>query len=387
MGQPVVLLPVLGDCCLHYRGQSDMESHVDDALGPLDHPGEDGGASILVEVLGIVLDIAAPGDPGVERHHNEPPPSACVNSAHLGQMVGVQHQRVAGDKTEWVLVLLLRIDLIGGTHLLHRGGVQPGAFLQLGGDHQPLAFQLRHLRLDVAAVAHGQCIGGHVAAVGAKHTGQRVPEGGLAVGPAAIGDDHLLDEHLPDAGGTGYELHIVHQIPVAAEQEVKLFLPEVGPLVTGGHRGHLGHEVAGVMRPATGHPQTKVIGSLRGTEKIAVCVQLLRRDGQHGAGLLQCVGDVPGAAPIQGEAFVLRRLLVLHIGGGLVFGEHSFRLLLAHGGEYLGSAVLRQHRPGILGGGGGLLQLIGGQLLSHGLRPMLGLLPIGAVVADIVGGR
>ena len=53
------------------------------------------------------------------------------NGPHLGQMVGVQHQGMAGDKAERVLVLLLGVDLIGGTHLFYRSGVQPGAFLQL----------------------------------------------------------------------------------------------------------------------------------------------------------------------------------------------------------------------------------------------------------------
>ena len=33
---------------------------------------------------------------GVERHHNEPPPGTGVNGPHLGQMVGVQHQSMAG---------------------------------------------------------------------------------------------------------------------------------------------------------------------------------------------------------------------------------------------------------------------------------------------------
>ena len=48
--------------------------------------------------------------------------------------------------------------------------------------------------------------------------------------------------------------------------------------------------------------------------------------------------------------------------------------------------LLCKNGPGILSGGGGLLQLVGGEPLGHGLRSMLGLLPIGAVVADIVGG-
>ena len=69
MGQPVGLLPLLGSSRLLPPGAGQYGTHVDDALGSLDHPGEDGGAGVLVEVFHMVLDAAAPGDPGIDSVH------------------------------------------------------------------------------------------------------------------------------------------------------------------------------------------------------------------------------------------------------------------------------------------------------------------------------
>ena len=59
------------------------------------------------------------------------------------------------------VVLFFGVDLVRGTHLFHCGGVQPGTFLQLGGDYQTLALQFRHRDLMdyVQLVAGTACIG------------------------------------------------------------------------------------------------------------------------------------------------------------------------------------------------------------------------------------
>ena len=75
----------------------------------------------------------------------------------------------------------IRKNLIRGTHLLHHGGVQAHPFLQLCGNNQPLALRLGKLRLHVPLAPDRKGVCGHIPAVGAKHTGYGVPEGGLPV--------------------------------------------------------------------------------------------------------------------------------------------------------------------------------------------------------------
>ena len=96
---------------------------------------------------------------------------------------------MGGHILEGVFVLFLRFNLVRGAQLLNRTGVQPHAFFQFGGDNQALALKLRHLRLHVSLAANGQRVRAHHAAVVAQHTGQRIPEGGFAVSPIAVGND------------------------------------------------------------------------------------------------------------------------------------------------------------------------------------------------------
>ena len=113
-------------------------------------------------------------------------------------MVGVQHQRVARLKRERVFVLLLREHIIRRAELLDRGIVQTGTFLHLGSDEEPLALDLRHLRLDIPAAAHGQGVGRDVAAVQPQHTGHRIPESALSVPAISVLTDKAVAVTGPD---------------------------------------------------------------------------------------------------------------------------------------------------------------------------------------------
>ena len=189
MGQPVIVLLVFLDGVLHHSGLDDLVIAGNDALCALDDPLKDRAARRFEQEVRIVLDVCFALDLGVEGDHDEPPPGALVNRPDPGQMVGIQHQRVGGDIGERRLVLFLRIDLVRGAELLDVGGVQAHPFLQLGGDDHPLALGFRQFRLHVALAAHSQGVCGHIAGVGAKHTGDGVPEGGFAVPALAVGND------------------------------------------------------------------------------------------------------------------------------------------------------------------------------------------------------
>ena len=77
-----------------------------------------------------------------------------------------------------------------------------------------------------------------------------------------------------------------------------------------------------------GHAFAQIIGSIRGTEQIAVGIQFFRRDRQHGACFFECVCDVLGAAAIQGKRFILIGLAVLSKSHCLVLRELGFRFFL-----------------------------------------------------------
>lgn len=53
-------------------------------------------------------------------------------------------------------------------------------------------------RFDVAHLTNREHISTHVTRVGAKHPGDRVPQGRLAVTTIPVSDDQGLDERLPD---------------------------------------------------------------------------------------------------------------------------------------------------------------------------------------------
>ena len=148
-------------------------------------------------------------------------------------MVGVQHQRVARLKRERVFVLLLREHIIRGAELLDRGIVQTGTFLHLGSDEETLALDFRHLRLDIPAAAHGQGVGGDIAAVQPQHTGHRIPESALSVPAISVGNDEGLHINFADGGQTANHLDIVDELLIVLENEVEAVLPDFLALLTG----------------------------------------------------------------------------------------------------------------------------------------------------------
>ena len=199
------------------------------------------------KIVGKVLDIAVALDLGTERNNDQSAPRSCIRGTHLRQVIGIQHQRMAGDKAERSFILLLRIHRVGRTELLDDAGVQTHTFLQLGGDNQTLALQLRHFRLHVALAADRQCIGGHIACIASQHTGDCVPEGRLTVSALTVSDDEGFDIHLSDHRHAYNALHIVDEIFVTAEDKVKGVLPDVCAHVVRRYCRHLRDVILRIM--------------------------------------------------------------------------------------------------------------------------------------------
>ena len=135
-------------------------------------------------------------------------------------MVGIEHDGMAGRIGKGILILFLRRHIVRGAQLLYDGGVQAGTLLKLGGNQHALTLGLRQLRTHVPLAANGQSIGGNIAAVGAEHMSQGIPESGFTVAAIAIGNDERFHEHLSHGDHSGDLLHIVNQLLVAAEEQV-----------------------------------------------------------------------------------------------------------------------------------------------------------------------
>lgn len=243
---------------LHGSRNRKFVVQVNDLFCAFYDPGKNAFSGILIQVVAVVLDVALSLDLGIERDDDQAAPGTVIGCTDLRQMVGVKRQAVAGRKAERVFVLFLREDVIGGAELLDGGIVQPSVFLHRGGDEQTLAFDLRHLRLHIPAASEGQCVSGDVTAVQTQDSGDGVPEGRLAVAATAVCDDKRFDLNL------------------------------------GRNSCGLGDEVLRGMLPGTGYAQTEVIGGIRGAEQEGSCIQILRRDFQHRAGLFHCGGDILG---------------------------------------------------------------------------------------------
>ena len=192
MPQPVIVLPIVLNGCLHDPRHLCLEMQGNRLLGALDNPLQDVAAGLLIEIIRIVLDIAVADDLGIEGNDDQSPPDPVVIGADLGKMVRVEDQRVRRCKGKGSLVFLFREDLIRRADLLDHRGIEPHALLHLGGNDKTLSLQLCHLRLHISLAVHGQRLCGQLPAVGSKHPGDRVPEGRLAVGTTAIGDDQML---------------------------------------------------------------------------------------------------------------------------------------------------------------------------------------------------
>ena len=141
------------------------------------------------------------------------------------------------------------------------------------------------------------------------------------------------------------------------------------------------------MLAGSGHTFAKVVGSLRCTEKEAVCVQVSRRDFQHRVCLFEGRCNVFGVASANGKALVGlggkeflidRHLLVAHqlfsFGLGCVIKD------------FLRSAIFELlqslHHISI-----GFCELPAGEFMSDGLSAGLCFLPVVVTVSDKVGGR
>lgn len=159
MTEPVVLSLISCNGIGDTLGERKFETQVDCLLRALDHPFHNGFASVFAEVLGVVLDIAVSLDLCLERDNDQSAPDSGVLCAHLGQVIGIEHQRVAGNKAERVLVFLFSEYRVGRSQLLDHAGVQACAFFQLCGDHDALALGFCHFGLHIALAVHGQRIG------------------------------------------------------------------------------------------------------------------------------------------------------------------------------------------------------------------------------------
>ena len=367
MSEPVVVLPVPGNGILYHLRLRDMVVLGDDALGSLDDPRQDRATGLVVQVVGVVLDVRVALDLCVEGDDDQPTPCPGVNGTNLGQMVGIEHEGVAGHIGKRVLVLFLGVDLVGGAELLHVGGVQPHAFLQLGGDDETFALGLSQLRLDIPLAADRQGIGGHVAAVGTQHTGDGIPEGRLAVAAFTIGDDQRFDIDLADGGEAHDLLHIAHELDVTEEEGIQRGIPDILAGIGRVHGGHLRNEVSGTVFVCVGDAHAQVIGPGRRVQQELIRVQLLLVDLQLGTGFLQCGGDIlrvpalDGIVPVGGCDLVFLegpRLLGVE-GGGSTLGSHRGQKLPCSVGDHL--------IGGLLDLGLGLLKLPVREFLCNGL--------------------
>lgn len=119
-----------------------------------------------------------------------------------------------------ILVFLLRKDIICRAELLDGRVVEPCTFLHLGSNKKSLALNLGHFRFDVSAATNGQGICRNVTGVKTKHTGDGIPEGGLAITAITIGDDQRFHVNLTDRSKPTDHLHIIDELLIVLEDEI-----------------------------------------------------------------------------------------------------------------------------------------------------------------------
>ena len=180
-----------------------------------------------------------------------------------------------------VLILLFCLDRVNAAELLYHTCVQSCSFFQFRCNDESLAFQFCHLRLHIALAIHGQCLSRDFAGVVSEYTSNGVPEGGLAVGTAAVSNDHMLRIHLADCCHTYDFLHIGNQRLVLAEESIQSVQPKLHPLISWRAVRHLGNEVIRVMRVTARHAFGEVIGLLRCIQQFCIVVQLRNINRQH----------------------------------------------------------------------------------------------------------
>ena len=288
-----------------------------------------------------------------------------------------------GHVLERIFVLLLSLDLVGGTQLLHRAGVQPHAFFQFGGNDQALSLELRHFRLHVPLTANRQRVGAHHAAVVAQHPGQCVPEGGLAVRAVAVGNDEGFREHLADDGHAHDGLHIIDQFRVVAEYAADGIQPQILSGIAGGSVGALGQVIQRIMLLRSVQPLTQIVGSFRCVQQVRVYIQLVDVHQHQGLGLVQTGHDVLVIAVLHDEGVILQGRHVGHEQLQLIVAGHSLRQRFAACSHILLRHTAVQQR--LLCRRNLILRVLQLQIkeLHHGPDGhLLGFLPVDAVVAD-----
>ena len=282
MSQPVIVLPVPGNGIPDHLGLINVVVLVDHTFGAFDDPGQNRTACLVIEVIGIVLDVRFSGDFSIERDNDQPTPGTGIHGTDLGQVIGIEDERMAGHIAEGVLILFLSVDFVGGAELLHIGCVQAHTLLQLGSDDEPLSLGLGQLRFHVPFAAHCQRIGGHIATVGAEHPGDGVPEGRLAIASLAVSDNQGLNVDLANSSKTDNLLYIIHELPVTKEKGVERILPDVRSGYGRVHTGLLGDKIRCNMVMCSGQPQSQIIGERRGVQQEFIRIQFLLVDLQLG---------------------------------------------------------------------------------------------------------
>ena len=165
---------------------------------------------MIQKVLGVVLDVGLATDLGIKGNDNQATPDAGIHSADARQMVRIQYQRMRRAELERVAVLFFGRDFICGAELLHDGSREPSPLFEFRGDQKPLPFDLGQFGTDIPLAADGEGICRNGAGIVSESSGNGVPEGGLAVGAVAIGNNQGLLINGSDGTETGNFLNILN---------------------------------------------------------------------------------------------------------------------------------------------------------------------------------
>ena len=223
----VILATIIIDGILYASWNRDMVICIDDFLAAFDDPGEDRAASIVVEILAVILDVAAVGDLGIKRNDDESPSDTIIGCTDTRQVVGIEHQRVAGLEGKWILIFLLCKDIIGRAELLDGRVIKPCTFLHLCSNEKSLPLDLGHFRFDVSATTYGQGIRRNVPGVKVQHTGDGIPEGGFTIATITISDDQSFHINLADGSKPANHLDVIDELLIVLEDQIQAVQPNL----------------------------------------------------------------------------------------------------------------------------------------------------------------
>ena len=123
--KPVVFRLIGSDVSRYTSRKRNLEAQFYGLIRTIDHPFHDGLASVLTQVFGVVFYVVFSFNFCLKRNDDQPSPDTGVFCAYLGQVIGIEHQRVAGNETEWILVLLFGKHSVCGSQLLYNAGIEP----------------------------------------------------------------------------------------------------------------------------------------------------------------------------------------------------------------------------------------------------------------------